>query len=97
MSEYMSAEAIGKLLALHPDHVRDRLSRQRGFPQAFRIGASLRWRSDDVTDWIEKQAISPVARRSPKPRAGNRRAGSAGQSARPSSPVPADPAASTVE
>jgi prophage regulatory protein len=97
MPEYMTAESIAALLELNPDHVRDRLSRQPGFPDAFRVGGSLRWRRADVDDWIEKQAISPAARRSQKRRAGSRSSARKGQSAPPSAPTPADRAPSTVE
>lgn len=60
---YMDCEAIASLLGLNAAHVRDRLTRQRGFPTGFRIGGVLRWRKDEIEDWIEAQRVNRGARR----------------------------------
>ena len=61
---YMDCDAIANLLGLNAAHVRDRLTRQRGFPAGFRIGGVLRWRRDEIEDWIEAQRVNRGARRS---------------------------------
>ena len=63
---YMDCGAIAELLGLNAAHVRDRLTRTRGFPAGFRIGGVLRWRKDEIEDWIEAQRVSPAVRRSRK-------------------------------
>jgi len=64
VSELITATEVGKMLKLHPAHVRDRLSKQSGFPKAMRVGAALRWYREDISDWLVKQSVSPAARRS---------------------------------
>lgn len=59
--KYIGAEQIAAMLDLHPAHVRDRLTKRRGFPDAFRVGG-LRWRLDEVEDWIERQRAIKAAR-----------------------------------
>lgn len=61
---YLTAGDLAELLRLDEDHVRDRLSKRRDFPAAYRIGGALRWARTDVLDWIEAQRVSPAARRS---------------------------------
>lgn len=60
--KFISAEQIAGMLGLHPAHVRDRLSKRRGFPPAYRVGG-LRWKLDEVEDWIERQRVNPAGRR----------------------------------
>lgn len=65
--KFLDADDIANMLKLNPDHVRDRLTKQRGFPPAYRPGGVLRWKEEDVEDWIERQAVTPAARRSRLP------------------------------
>jgi predicted DNA-binding transcriptional regulator AlpA len=59
----LDVHAIAALLQMNHAHVRDRVTRQRGFPPPYRIGNSLRWDSDEVAHWLESRRVSPVARR----------------------------------
>jgi predicted DNA-binding transcriptional regulator AlpA len=55
--------ALADMLGLDADYVRDVLSKSRGFPDAIRLGTSLRWRRDEIEDWIESRRVSAAARR----------------------------------
>lgn len=55
---------IAALLTLNEAHVRDRLTKRRDFPPAYRIGGALRWKAEEVEDWIESRRVTPTARRS---------------------------------
>ena len=70
-TRYIGVEQIAAMLDLNVDHVRDRLTKRRGFPDAFRVGG-LRWRLDEIEGWIEKQRVTPAVRRSKKRTPGNR-------------------------
>jgi predicted DNA-binding transcriptional regulator AlpA len=54
----LSKQRVALLLDLHPASVM-RLSRQGKFPKPFRTGGdrgSVRWRAEDVRDWINSRA-----------------------------------------
>ena len=55
--------ALADMLGLDADYVRDVLSKSRGFPDAIRVGSSLRWRRDEIEEWIESRRVSAAARR----------------------------------
>jgi predicted DNA-binding transcriptional regulator AlpA len=55
--------ALADMLGLDADYVRDVLSKSRGFPDAIRLGASLRWRRDEIEQWLESRRVSAAARR----------------------------------
>jgi prophage regulatory protein len=93
----MDINAIALLLDLNPAHVRDRLTKRRDFPPAYRIGGALRWKREDLDDWIEARRVTPAARRSTRRAPGNTRAASKGSSAPTSAPVPAVAESSTAE
>lgn len=50
-----TAQDIAERLKLHPRYVRDRMAKRKDFPQPYRIGASLRWKPEDVEQWLEKR------------------------------------------
>lgn len=83
MPDYITAREIAAMLDLNEAHVRDRLSKRRDFPPAYRIGG-LRWERQDILDWIEAQRVSPAARQSKKPARRNTTSASSGRGARPS-------------
>lgn len=58
--------ALAVLFGLNEAHIRDRLSKRRDFPPAYRIGGALRWKADEIYDWIDARRVTPVARRSKK-------------------------------
>lgn len=64
----IDAGAIAVMIGLNPNHVRDRLTKRADFPRAYRLGGSLRWKIDDVRDWIDAQQLKPAARRQGKTR-----------------------------
>ena len=66
--------ALAVLFDLNEAHIRDRLSKRRDFPPAYRIGGALRWKADEIYDWIDARRITPAARRSKKPTRGSRSA-----------------------
>ena len=39
----LTADDLAARLGMHPVYVRDVLSKRKGFPDAIRIGKSLRW------------------------------------------------------
>lgn len=86
----MTADDIADMLRLNAAHVRDRLTKERGFPNAYRIGKSLRWSADEVEDWVKSRAVSPVVRRSKKRTPRSRSVASSGQSDQPSGQADAD-------
>ncbi|WP_300379533.1 helix-turn-helix domain-containing protein [Henriciella sp.] len=54
----LSKAAVAEFLDLHPGSVM-RLVRQGRFPQPLRtgdIGSAVRWREQDINDWIEERA-----------------------------------------
>lgn len=53
---------VARLVVMTEPYVRDKLSRQRGFPEPYRIGNSLRWKREDIERWIESRKLSPAAR-----------------------------------
>lgn len=58
----LTADDLARLLGLHPVYVRDVISKRKGFPDAIRIGKALRWKADEIEDWIDKQRVSPTVR-----------------------------------
>jgi predicted DNA-binding transcriptional regulator AlpA len=58
----LTADQVAELLGLHPVYVRDVVSKRKGFPDARRFGKALRWDSDEIDDWIDKQRVSPTVR-----------------------------------
>ena len=45
MTDLLTLEALAAMLDMTPAHIRDRLSKSRGFPDAIRVGQQLRWRA----------------------------------------------------
>lgn len=82
----LTADELAARFGMHPVYVRDVLSKRKGFPDAIRIGKSLRWRADEIDDWIDRQRVSPTARRSKRRSAGSKSSGSPGRDARSSAP-----------
>jgi len=58
----LTPEDIARIVGMSPTYVRDRLSKQRGFPPPIRIGKLLRWTREDIERWIESRKLSPTAR-----------------------------------
>lgn len=50
-----TAQDIAEKLKLNVRYVRDRLSKRKDFPAAYRIGSLLRWKPEDVEKWLEKR------------------------------------------
>ena len=71
--KYIDAKAIAAMLDMNPNYVRDRVTRLRTFPAAFRVGDSLRWRLDEVQQWIASQRVSQASRQSTRQAYGSRR------------------------
>ena len=67
MPDLITVRQVAELLQLNEAHVRERLSKQRGFPVAYRFGRVLRWERADILDWIEAQRVSPASRRATRP------------------------------
>jgi len=61
--------SIAELMGLNAAHVRDRLTKRADFPAGYRLGGTLRWKADDIADWIESRKVTPAARRPKKRRA----------------------------
>lgn len=92
----IDAKALADLLGMDQDYVRDRVSKGRGFPSAMRIGAALRWRQDEIEDWLETRRVSPASRRAKSRSPGSRSSGSTGRGAPTSAPAPAETESSTA-
>lgn len=86
--KYVDAQTIADIVDLHPDYIRDNLSRRKGFPDAFRVGDSLRWKLEEVLSWIEGQRVNRALPRSTRQGRGSKQAGTTGQSAQASAPDP---------
>lgn len=54
---YLTAADVSTMLGIHPDHWRDRASKRRGVPAPYRIGGALRWREDEIADWLESTRV----------------------------------------
>ena len=67
----LTPEDIARIVGMSPTYVRDKLSKQRGFPPPLRIGKLLRWTREDISVWIESCRLSPAARRSKRPSRGS--------------------------
>lgn len=72
---------IAEMLDLNEAHVRDRLTKRKDFPPAHRIGGALRWKAEDIEDWIESRKITRGARQSTRPARGSRSATPTGSNA----------------
>jgi predicted DNA-binding transcriptional regulator AlpA len=59
----LDCAAVGALLGMHEAHVRDRLSKRRDFPPAYRLGTALRWSQSDIEDWLESRRVGPTVRK----------------------------------
>lgn len=57
---------LAELFDLNEAHVRDRLTKRKDFPPAYRIGGALRWKAEEIENWIESRRLSPTARQSKK-------------------------------
>ena len=64
----LNCAAVGELLGMHEAHVRDRLSKRRDFPPAYRLGTSLRWSQSEIEDWLESRRVGPTVRKRNKVR-----------------------------
>jgi prophage regulatory protein len=64
----LDCTAVGELLGLNEAHVRDRLSKRRDFPPAYRLGRALRWSQEEVEDWLEGRRVGPTVRKKNKVR-----------------------------
>ena len=83
MPDLVTVREVAELLRLNEAHVRDRLSKRRDFPPAYRIGG-LRWERQDILDWIEAQRVSPASRRATRQAPRNKATGLRGSDAQPS-------------
>lgn len=72
--KYLSSADLAARYSLNEDHVRNRLTKRKDFPQAFRFGGVLRWREEDIADWEATRVISQAARKSRQRSPGSRRA-----------------------
>jgi len=55
---------IAAILDMTEAHVRDRITKRRDFPRAFRPnGCELRWAESEVEAWLESRRLSPAARK----------------------------------
>ena len=88
--------ALAVLFDLNEQHVRDRLTKRRDFPAAYRIGGALRWKADEIYDWIDARRVTPAARRSKKRSPGSTSAARSGSGAPTSALVPAAAESSTA-
>ena len=59
---FLTVADVARLVVMTEPYVRDKLSRQRGFPEPYRLGNSLRWKREDIERWIESRKLSPTAR-----------------------------------
>lgn len=60
--KFLDPNDLAEMLGLNADHIRDRLSKRKGFPPAYRIGG-LRWKADEIEAWIESRKLAPAARK----------------------------------
>ena len=89
MSELLDVDALAAKFKLNAAHVRDRLTKRKDFPPAYRIGGTLRWKADEIDDWIDGKRVTPAARRSTRRARGSTSATRTGSSAPTSAPSPA--------
>lgn len=86
--KYIDAQGIADIIGMNPNYVRDRLTRRKGFPDAFRVGDSLRWRLDEFERWLADQRVTRASRQSTRRTPGSRQAGKKDQSAQASAQDP---------
>lgn len=86
---FLTVADVARLVVMTEPYVRDKLSRQRGFPEPYRLGNSLRWKREDIERWIESRKLSPAARRSKRRTAGSTSSARPRPDDRSSAPVPA--------
>ena len=60
---FITHTEIASLLQLNPAHVRDRLTKRKGFPRPFIFGGARRWKYSEVEDWIDGRRQAPDGRR----------------------------------
>ena len=63
---YIKATTVAAMIDIAPSTVTNDLSKRPGFPRAYRFGRLLRWRREDIDEWIEAQRVKPAARRRQK-------------------------------
>ena len=64
----LDCAGVAEILGFHEAHVRDRLSKRRDFPPAYRLGRALRWSQADIEDWLEARRVGPTVRKRNKVR-----------------------------
>lgn len=96
-SPLMTLDDIASITGTSAKYVRDRLSKQRGFPPPLRIGKFLRWTRDDIDAWLESCRLSRAARQSKRPTPGSTSAARTRHGGRSSAQAPAAEAAARVE
>lgn len=64
LPKLLDIDALAALFDLNPAHIRDRLTKRKDFPPAYRIGGTLRWKADEIDLWIDARRVTPTARRS---------------------------------
>jgi len=87
--DLMTTAEVAAMLRMNEAVFRDRISKRRDFPAAYRFGKNLLWDRTDILDWIESQRVSPAARRAKRPVQRSKVTNSTGRGAQPSSQVPA--------
>lgn len=63
LDKLLSKRAVSEILDMHPQSIM-RLVREGRFPQPLRtgdIGSAVRWRTSDVSAWIEQRTQQEVA------------------------------------
>ena len=55
--ELLSRAQAARRLTVHPNTF-DRFRREPDFPKPLHIGRVLRWRSDQIHDWIERRTAA---------------------------------------
>lgn len=52
-----TVEDVANTLKLEYRYVRDRLAKRKDFPKPYRIGSVLRWKPEEIEQWLEKRKI----------------------------------------
>ena len=60
ISPLLGVADVAALLGTSAKGVYNRLHRGSGFPPPIRIGRSLRWRVEDINDWLDSQRDAEV-------------------------------------
>lgn len=83
----LDCEAIAAMLLLNVAYVRDVLTKTQGFPTAYRLRGALRWREDEIAEWLESRRLSQASRRLKPPPRGSKPSTTKGRGARSSERV----------